>query len=394
MRFITATAACLAVCLALCGPADGATDATGTTVMGYTFGSNVQGYLDISQDVCDIITTVDARDWTSADAIYVNGQNSINSAGQTRKLQEWATEVSEGEPHWGLYASHFGNDSDWLNTFIEAGLDGIAPWTTSGARAQVVKKGIQSNLLVAYMLHEVDEAAGLTEEKATDAAEGAPHIVDEAAAIYFSSTCPSGSIADVADKRATTFGTLTTGADGVCTAATNIAVASALKAMQAAGTAGDLAAYEVAAGALEKAIVTIFVQATLTYADELEALVAADNATVVESAEGTAFFRTIEPLVAEVAEEDAKAIAAALGSPSKGGKAKIEAAFAATLAEYGITAAELGTLNAASSCQLASATATATPTTPGAPSGGASGFAASSLSAALLAAAGAAAPLL
>ncbi len=47
---------------------------------------------------------------------------------------------------------------------------------------------------------------------------GAPHKVDEGAAIWFGTTCPAGSIADVANKRAASFGTLTAGPDGVCTA--------------------------------------------------------------------------------------------------------------------------------------------------------------------------------
>lgn len=55
-------------------------------------------------------------------------------------------------------------------------------------------------------------------QPAAHAPAGAPHKVDEGAAIYFGTTCPAGSVADVANKRANTFGTLVTGPDGVCTA--------------------------------------------------------------------------------------------------------------------------------------------------------------------------------
>ena len=41
-------------------------------------------------------------------------------------------------------------------------------------------------------------------------------------------------------------------------------------------------------------------QATLTYAAELDELVGAGNDTAAEEAEGVAFFRTIAPLVAQV----------------------------------------------------------------------------------------------
>lgn len=135
-----------------------------------------------------------------------------------------------------------------------------------------------------------------------------------------------------------------------------MAAAAALKAMQAAALAGDVAAYSTAAMGLEKVIVTIFtqvwsgragmkaarlgrpclslnqldrpaklptfaapnpslccrtdpytLQATLTYASELQEIVEAGSETAgalpdtaEAAAEGTAFFRTIAPLVAQV----------------------------------------------------------------------------------------------
>lgn len=85
-------------------------------------------------------------------------------------------------------------------------------------------------------------------------------MVDEAAAIYFGTGCPAGSLASVADKRAQKFGTLTAAPDGTCTAAANVAVAEALKKLQAAAKAGDTAAYSAAARDLDKAVVVIFTQ--------------------------------------------------------------------------------------------------------------------------------------
>ncbi|KAL4447917.1 hypothetical protein ABPG75_005136 [Micractinium tetrahymenae] len=340
-------------------------------------------YLDISMDVCDLVAAVDACDFASARAIYQNGQNSLRSNGSTRKLQEWATAGSNEEPHWGLYAAFFGNDSDWVDTFVRAGFDGTAPWTTIDAQAQVVKKGVQSNLQVAYMFHEVDEAAEGVEEGETDAKIGAPHTVDEAAAIYFGPGCPAGNIADVANKRAASFGTLVTGPDGVCTAATNMAAGQALAALQDAALKGDSAAFAAATKALEKAVVAIWAQATLTYAEELEEQVAAGSSTDEAKAEGTAFFRTIAPLVAQVAPQSADAISVALASPAKGVAAKVEAAVKPALEAYGITAAELGSLGSTSQCTLAAASASP-------PTGGAAGLpAGAALAAALAAAAGA-----
>ncbi|EFN56499.1 expressed protein [Chlorella variabilis] len=302
----------LAACLvALSGYASADTTGASLNSYGYTFGSDItgrrpppperlpsppalpplhtvpSGYLDISQDVCDITTAIDAADFATAAAIYTVGQNSVRSDGTKRTLAAWAEGGEDDEPHWGLYARYF-NDSAWLNTFITAGLEGTAPWTVEDARKQIVKKGIQSNLQAAYMFHEVDEAAEAVEAGEIDPLEGAPHVVDEGAAIYFGTKCAGGSIADVAIKRAKAFGTMVADASGACVAPTNVAVAEAFKGLQAAAVAGDAAAYEAATAALEKQIVTIFTQIT--------------------------------------------------------------AAFVATLDAYGITAAELGTLDAVSAC--------------------------------------------
>ena len=42
--------------------------------------------------------------------------------------------------------------------------------------------------------------------------------MDEAAAIYFGTGCPTGNLANMGDKRASGFGTLVQGPAGTCTA--------------------------------------------------------------------------------------------------------------------------------------------------------------------------------
>ena len=174
--------------------------------------------------MCDIAAAADAGDWATAAAIYANGKHSARGDGTLRALKAWATAGEADEPHWGVYVDHFGNattsagtPTSWLDAFITAGLEGVRPWTAAAARKQVIKKGV-SSLLTSYMWHEVDEVAEDVAADKTDAAEGAPHAVDEAAAIYFGTSCAAGSLADVATKRATTFGTMVPGADGACVA--------------------------------------------------------------------------------------------------------------------------------------------------------------------------------
>lgn len=139
---------------------------------------------------------------------------------------------------------------------------------------------------------------------------------------------------------------------------TNVAAAAALKGLQEAAKAGDSAAYATAAAALDKVIVTIFAQATLTYAAELQEIVEKGAAvqgalpdTAEASAEGVAFFRAIEPLVAAVAPADAAAVADLLATPVEGMQAQVAAALQPTLDAYGITTDELGSLGATNACE-------------------------------------------
>lgn len=136
---------------------------------------------------------------------------------------------------------------------------------------------------------------------------------------------------------------------------TTLAAAAALKGMHDAAKAGDSAAFDTAYDALDKAIVTVFAQATLTYAAKLEDILETAEAGAVPdtagvAAEAIAFYRTIAPLVATVSPADAAEIAAVLATPAKGVEAEVETHMKATLEAYGITPAELGTLGATNAC--------------------------------------------
>ncbi|KAI7835721.1 hypothetical protein COHA_010375 [Chlorella ohadii] len=318
-------AALLLAMACLARPAFAAVDYTGLTIDGYTFGSDVGGYGDLMiSDVCDIAAAVDKKNFTLAADIYANGANNPDKA-----LKGWAQSDHAGAPYFDLYAAYF-NDSLWLNNWIEAGLMGEGIFADEGARSQVVKKGTQSNLLVYYMFHEVDEGLEAIEAGRLDAAKGAPHKVDEGAALWFGAGCEKGNIANVANKRGSSWGTMVNGTDG-CTAATNVVAAKALAKMRAAGVAGDAAAYKAAAAELEKAVVTVYMQATLAYAQEVGEVLtdAPGNPTEEEQAEGYTFFRTIAPLVA-----------------------KVKAALQPAMEAYGITADDIGTFGATPQCDF------------------------------------------
>ncbi|PRW57721.1 Fe-assimilating 1 [Chlorella sorokiniana] len=317
MKAAIAAATLFLACLAR--PASAAVDYTGLSAGGYKFGSDVSGYGDLMiQDVCDFAAAVDGKNFTLAADVYANGANNPE-----KTLKGWAQSDHAGAPYFDLYATYF-NDSLWLDNWVEAGLTGAGPFTDEGARAQVVKKGTQSNLLVYYMFHEVDEGLEAIEAGKLDAAKGAPHKIDEGAALWFGEGCEKGNIANVANKRGSSWGTMVNGTDG-CTAATNVAAAEALSKMQAAGLAGDAAAYKAAAADLEKAVVV---------------------------AEGYTFFRTIAPLVAKADREAAAAVEAAFMAPTTSIAQQVQAAMQPAMEAYGITAADIGTFGATPQCDF------------------------------------------
>lgn len=337
-------AALLLACLACRASAD----YTGLAAGGYTFGSDVSGYGDLMiQDVCDFAAAVDRKNFTLAADIYAAGLNNPK-----KTLKGWAQSDHSGAPYFDLYAAYF-NDSLWIDNWVEAGLTGEGPFTDEGARSQVVKKGTQSNLLVYYMFHEVDEGLEAIEAGKLDAVTGAPHKIDEGAALWFGAGCEKGNIANVANKRGSSWGTMVNTTEG-CTAATNVAAAKALSAMQAAGLAGDAAAYKAAAAELEKNVVIVYAQATMAYAQEVAEMLAETPAkpTEEEQAEGYTFFRTIAPLVAKVDREAAAAVEAAFMAPTTAIAEQVKAALQPAIDAYGITAEDLGTFGAEPVCDF------------------------------------------
>ncbi|KAF8063723.1 Subtilisin BL [Scenedesmus sp. PABB004] len=237
----------------------GYTDTTGSQIShapGYTFGSDVAGYLRLSTDVCDIKKAIgpDANpDYAEARKIYIDGKNSYKSDGTIRTLRELATKSYAGEPVFDLYAEHFGTAA-FLDQPVSFAFAGDAPYLTTGQRNETIVKGLESNLQTArrgggggalgvgrragraasaparrwasgrrvrrpapppslraaaqvYLLHELDEAAEKIKAKKLSPKDGAPHNVDETWAIYVGER-PDCSLWGASHRRAREFGTL------------------------------------------------------------------------------------------------------------------------------------------------------------------------------------------
>ena len=207
-------------------------------------------------------------------------------------------------------------------------------------RRQGIQKGIQNQIMVAWTLHEVIAALGKAGDGNFDPASGAPHNWDEGWAFYHGADPSCGPYA-TANSRGGNFGTGT---------AVNDALAAAFTEGVEALVAGDAAAAQAAADEIVRQITITYVQATIRYAHIFDGDLGGGDAGAarVHQAEGWAFYRVIEPLVAKVDAGAAATIATyydlAAGAPRAGAGAAVQASLESVYGGLGISADEIGTL--------------------------------------------------
>jgi len=266
----------------------------------YTPVSNVDGYFNLSLDLRDIKGLITADDWTAAVAIYQDGKNSLHGDGTRRSLRSLATSESvlamfpNGEQVYGK--------PQFLDAHIQIGLNGTgrASELPNGARRQLVDKGIQT-VLYAKALQEIKSARTRTAAGNTDDNNGAPHAVDEAAALYLGAANEEGirafSLSATARSREGNFGM-----EGKLDIPLQIEFAS----LQQAARVGDLAAFEAAEAKVRGNLNAIFYLATLRYTKSTL------NASIAERpipmSEGWAFFQAIRGSVAQTSPQTADRI--------------------------------------------------------------------------------------
>jgi hypothetical protein len=172
-------------------------------------------------------------------------------------------------------------------------------------RAQGVEKGMQNQVMIAWVVHELETALAEAADGDFDPAEGAVHNWDEAWAFYHGAE-PGCAPYATANSRAGNFGT--TGADGE-TARANEAILAAMIEGRDALLAEDAAGAEAAAAEVVRNVVITYSQAVIRYASLVEDDLAADDTALarVHQAEGLAFWRVIEAIVTPLG-ADAEAI--------------------------------------------------------------------------------------
>ncbi|MDA0734611.1 MAG: hypothetical protein O2909_04390 [Chloroflexi bacterium] len=266
----------------------------------YTPVSNVDGYFNLSLDLRDIKNLIAAGDWAGAIAVYQNGKNSLHGDGTRRSLQSVATS--------GSVLAMFPNGAqvygtpNFLDAHVQAGLNGTdrGAGLSDAARRQLVDKGIQA-ILYAKALQEIESARTRVAEGNTDNATGAPHAVDEAAAVYLGAIDDEGirafSLSATARGREGNFGL-----EGKLDVPLQIEFAS----LQQAAQAGNSTAFAAAEARVRGSMNAIFYLATLRYAQST--LDAAVTDRPVPMAEGWAFFQTLRASVAQASPQTADRI--------------------------------------------------------------------------------------
>lgn len=320
---------------------DGDATADPTEDGGYAYTSDVAAHRLVSQDVCDInaLLDVDPIDFDAVAALYRDGANSVDADGSVRTLAGFATATDRLHGLDEFYGTDTPLD-DWVTSALEG--TGVFEGQPDAVRRQGVQKGIQNQIMVAWVVHELESALAKAADGDLDPASGAPHNWDEAWA-YYHGAQPGCAPYATANSRAANFGTV--GADGE-TALANEAIVAAMNDGRDALLAGDIDAARAAADEVTRNIVITYSQAAVRYATLAAADVEAGDDPMEHVIEGLAFFRVIEPIVAAAgADVDAITIVLDPASPgAQGGGDEVRAALQPAWDALGISADDIGEL--------------------------------------------------
>ena len=130
-------------------------DATPMDV-GYAYASNVDTHRLVVIDVCDVKDLLDGDpiDFDAINVIYTDGKNSVKDDG-VRTIAGFAT--GEDKKH-GL--SDFYGTPAPLDEFVSSAIagTGVFEGAPDDVRSQGVEKGMQNQIMIAWVVHELNSA--------------------------------------------------------------------------------------------------------------------------------------------------------------------------------------------------------------------------------------------
>lgn len=308
---------------------------------GYEYASDVSAHRLVTEDVCRIneLLDEDPIDFDAVADVYREGGSSVNADGSVRTLAGFAAATDRLHGVDDYYGTETPLD-DWVTSALDG--TGIFEGQSDAVRRQGAQKGIQNQIMIAWVVHELETALAKAADGDLEPASGAPHNWDEAWAFYHGAE-PGCAPYATANSRAGNFGT--TGADGE-TAQANEAILAAMIAGRDALLAGDREGAQAAAAEVGRNVVITYSQAAIRYATLAVEDVEAGDDPLEHVVEGLAFFRVIEPIVGPAgADVDTIDAIFDLDAPAQnGGGDEVRAALQPAWDVLGITADDIGEL--------------------------------------------------
>eukprot|EP01041_Mallomonas_annulata_P007436 gene7436-15212_t len=208
-KLISSTALLVSICLSP------AVNADFTAIAGYLPLNDVTEHKKIDLDMLKVSTAVSASNFTAANYWYTVGGNSKKST-STRTIAKFSTEASTslaGEKWYEVYKAYW-KDASYANTFTSNACNGKGAFSPSTnpvigttARGEGCKKGAQYQVILMYVIHEMEAAIKDCKNKIVGL-----HW-DEAVAFYVGSIPGADGVASgqlqytLAEKRCENFGT-------------------------------------------------------------------------------------------------------------------------------------------------------------------------------------------
>ena len=279
-------------------------------------------------------------DFAGVAAIYRSGKFSDESEGVKRTLGKSASESRAAEDTLGRYERYLG--VGWLNAFVGDAIDGVGAFAgaSDAVRREAVRIGVRDQIMVAWAFHELDAAVDKAGKGSFTKKSGAPHNWDEVWA-YYHGEKPECSPFATANARGEEF--------GVGTLITRRLVLSMKDGLKALAESKSASSARKIRDDVMRDITIPYVQSVIRSASGIDAALAqgkADEARL-RQAEGWAYYRVIEPLIAKANTTTAETVAGVfdLGAkPAAGSAAKVTSALASAYDALRISPSDVGQL--------------------------------------------------
>jgi hypothetical protein len=308
---------------------------------GYQPVSDVAQHARMSLDVCEINRLLDARpvDFAGVAAVYRQGRFSDESEGAKRTLGKFASGSRQAEDTLGRYERYLG--AGWLNAFVGDAIDGVGAFAgaSEAVRREAVRIGVRDQIMVAWAIHELDAAVDKAAKGSFTKKSGAPHNWDEAWA-YLHGEKPECSPFATAQRSEQELGVGTLISRRLLLFSKDGLKALVDKKALAVRSARDQ---------IVRDITISYMQSAIWAASKIDAALAQGNADEarVRQAEGWAYYRVIEPLIAKGNTTSAATVAGVFDlatKPAAGSAAKVAAALSTAYGPLEISAADVGEL--------------------------------------------------